>query len=97
MNRSRFVEPTSIIMQNSKRFVYVLRSMANPERQFVESTSNVSMRVAAHNAGHSPHTANHRPWKLAAVLQFASETAALRFEKYLKSSDGRTFMKLYLR
>ena len=84
------------MQQNAKRFVYVLRSMTDPERQFVESTSNVSMRVTAHNAGHSPQTTNHRPWKVASVLQFASEAAALRFEKYLKSSAGRAFMKLYL-
>lgn len=84
------------VHHNAKRFVYVLRSMSDPERQFVESTANVPMRVAAHNAGHSPHTANHRPWKVAAVLQFASEASALRFEKYLKSNAGRAFMKVYL-
>ena len=76
---------------DAKRFVYVLHSLATPDRQFIESASNVPMRVAAHNAGHSPHTAAHRPWKLVAVLQFASEATALRFEKYLKSAAGRAF------
>lgn len=83
-------------MQNGKRFVYVLRSVADPDRRFVEATSNVLMRVAAHNAGHSPQTANYRPWRVATVLQFASEASAIRFEKYLKSSAGRAFMKAYL-
>ena len=63
-----------------KRFVYVLHSLANPDRQFVESAANVPMRIAAHNAGHSPLTATHRPWKLVAVVQFGrrSHGAALR-------------------
>lgn len=76
-----------------KRFVYVLHSVADPERQFVESTSSVPARVAAHNAGRSPHTAAHKPWKLAAVLQFASEASAARFERFLKSSAGRAFAR----
>ncbi len=84
---------SSVVQQDTKRFVYVLQSVTDPARRFVESTSNVSMRVAAHNAGHSPQTAKYRPWKLAAVLQFANEASALRFEKYLKSGDGREFVK----
>lgn len=81
------------VSQDAKRFVYVLHSVAQPGRQFVESASNVPTRIAAHNAGHSPHTAAHRPWRLVAVVQFASEAAALRFEKYLKSSAGRSFSR----
>jgi predicted GIY-YIG superfamily endonuclease len=76
-----------------KRFVYVLHSLANPDRQFVESAANVPMRIAAHNAGHSPLTATHRPWKLVAVVQFGNEATAQRFEKFLKSSAGRAFSK----
>jgi putative endonuclease len=76
-----------------KRFVYVLHSLANPDRQFVESAANVPMRIAAHNAGHSPLTATHRPWRLVAVVQFGSEGTAQRFEKFLKSSSGRAFIK----
>jgi putative endonuclease len=78
-----------------KRFVYVLHSLSNPERQFVESAANVPLRMAAHNAGHSPLTAAHRPWKLVAVVQFGNEAAAQRFEKFLKSTAGRAFSKQY--
>ena len=83
----------SRVAQEIKRFVYVLHSVAHPERQFVESASNVSMRIAAHNAGHSPLTAAHRPWRLVAVFQFGNETVAQRFEKFLKSGPGRAFSK----
>jgi putative endonuclease len=81
------------VSQDVKRFVYVLHSLTNPDRQFVESAANVPMRIAAHNAGHSPLTATHRPWRLVAVVQFGSEGTAQRFEKFLKSSSGRAFIK----
>ena len=81
------------VSQDLKRFVYVIHSLADPERLFVEAAANVSMRIAAHNAGHSPQTATHRPWKLVAVVQFGNESTAQRFEKFLKSSAGRVFVK----
>jgi predicted GIY-YIG superfamily endonuclease len=81
------------LVSDAKRFVYVLSSRANPDRQFVESAANVSQRVAAHNAGHSPQTAAHRPWRLVAVVQFATENMAQRFEKFLKSGTGRAFSR----
>jgi putative endonuclease len=81
------------VSQDLKRFVYVIHSLTNPERVFVEAAANVSLRIAAHNAGHSPQTAAHRPWKLVAVVQFGSEGTAQRFEKFLKSGAGRAFVK----
>jgi predicted GIY-YIG superfamily endonuclease len=81
------------VSQDLKRFVYVIHSLANPERLFVEAAANVSLRIAAHNAGHSPQTATYRPWKLVAVVQFGNESTAQRFEKFLKSSAGRAFVK----
>ena len=79
--------------QDLKRFVYVVHSLANPERLYVEAAANVPVRLAAHNAGHSPLTAAHRPWRLVAVVQFGNESTAQRFEKFLKSSSGRAFIK----
>jgi len=40
-----------------KRFVYVLRSGSTPTRYYTGLTSDVAARLAAHNAGHSTHTA----------------------------------------
>lgn len=78
-----------------KRFVYVLQSVAQPDRQFVECTANVPARLATHNAGHSPLTASCRPWRLVAVVQFGSEHAALRFEKFLKTGAGRALARQF--
>jgi predicted GIY-YIG superfamily endonuclease len=87
------LQPLRDVPHDIKRFVYVLHSLTNPDRQFVESAANVPLRIAAHNAGHSPLTSAHRPWKLVAVVQFGSEATAQRFEKFLKTSSGRAFSK----
>src|SRR5688572_22629448 len=78
-----------------KRFVYVLQSVSQPDRQFVESTANVPARVASHNAGHSPLTASCRPWRLVTVVQFGTETSAVRFEKFLKTGAGRALARQF--
>ena len=80
---------------DTKRFVYVLQSLSQPDRQFVESAADVPARVATHNAGHSPLTAACRPWRLVAVVQFGNEGAALRFEKFLKTGTGRALARQF--
>ena len=76
-----------------KRFVYVLESLADPGRPYIGLTSHVRERLEAHNAGRSVHTARHKPWRLVAAIEFADETAANRFERYLKSGSGRAFAR----
>jgi predicted GIY-YIG superfamily endonuclease len=76
-----------------RRFVYVLRSVKDPDKHYVGVTADVAERLAAHNNGASPHTARHRPWKVVVLLQFADEQRAVDFEKYLKSDSGRAFAK----
>ena len=82
-------------MSGRKRFVYVLKNRDDDPRFYVGLASNVSERVAAHNAGHCPHTTAHRPWRLHVVVAFADEPAAIRFERFLKSGSGRAFAKQY--
>ena len=48
-------------MSNSKRFVYILRSINNPAAYYVGLTSDLEARLAAHNAGLSSYTAANRP------------------------------------
>jgi hypothetical protein len=43
-------------------FVYVLRSLSDPDRYSTGVTSNVRARLAAHNAGECVHTARNHPW-----------------------------------
>jgi predicted GIY-YIG superfamily endonuclease len=79
-----------------KRFVYVLRSDSDPERHYVGLTSDVDSRLEWHNHGPCGHTVEHRPWSLAAVIEFPTEQQAARFEQYLKNGSGRAFAKRHL-
>jgi predicted GIY-YIG superfamily endonuclease len=81
---------------DSKRFVYILRSASSPTRTYVGLTSNVAMRLKAHNAGQNPSTAAFRPWEVAVGVEFNAEDVAVRFEQYLKSGSGRAFTKRHL-
>jgi predicted GIY-YIG superfamily endonuclease len=75
------------------KYVYLLRSNGYPSERYVGMTDDLNRRVLEHNAGGSPHTAKHRPWKAVVVVRFDDDTKAAAFEKYLKSGSGRTFAK----
>jgi putative endonuclease len=78
---------------SGERFVYILQSVNDANRHYVGVTSDVAAKLASHNAGHSLHTARHRPWQLVVVVAFADEERAADFERYLKSGSGREFAK----
>jgi putative endonuclease len=80
-------------MSSSRRFVYILRSDSTPARHYVGLTSDVARRLVWHNTGQSGHTARDRPWRVLVSIEFATEQAAGRFERYLKSGSGRAFAK----
>ena len=79
-----------------KRFVYILRSQTDPSRHYVGVTSDVENRLEWHNHGPCGHTTHNRPWSLVVSMEFPTEQAAVRFEKYLKSGSGRAFTKRHL-
>ena len=76
-----------------KTVVYILRSDCDPEKHYTGLTSNVARRLAWHNAGQNVHTAANRPWSVIVTIEFHTEQAARRFERYLKSGSGRAFAK----
>jgi putative endonuclease len=79
------------------RVVYLLRSIANPERYYTGVTSDTATRLGFHNAGLSPHTADGAPWEVIVSISFAEPERAIRFEKYLKSGSGREFARRHFR
>jgi putative endonuclease len=81
--------------ESPRRCVYVLRSVADRDRYYVGRTANMADRLASHNAGESPSTTRYRPWQVVVLVQFVDETRAMEFEKFLKSSPGRGFVKTY--
>ena len=75
------------------RFVYILRSDSDPLRHYVGRTANLDNRVQWHNHGPCGYTRKHRPWSIVVSLEFPDESAAARFESYLKTGSGRAFAK----
>ena len=75
----------------AKRFVYIIRSVNHPQRRYIGVTSDVAVRVNAHNAGQNRSSASWKPWAIDVTIEFRTERMALRFEKYLKSGAGHAF------
>ena len=72
-------------------YVYLLRSISNPDQTYIGFTEDPKTRLAAHNHGQSSHTAKFKPWELIIYLAFRDRSKALSFEKYLKSYSGKAF------
>ncbi len=79
-----------------KRFVYIVRSDADPQRHYTGITSDPERRLEWHNHGPCGHTTEHRPWSFVVVMEFPTEKDAVPFEQYLKSGSGRAFTKRHL-
>jgi len=75
------------------KYVYLLQSLHHPRQRYIGKTSDVKSRLAAHNAGQSPHTSKYRPWKLCVALRFEDDQKAAAFEAYLKTGSGWSFAK----
>ncbi len=74
-------------------YVYLLRSINNPEKTYVGFTTDVQQRLETHNSGGSVYTKTDRPWKLITYLAFAEQDKATAFEKYIKVGSGYAFAK----
>lgn len=72
-------------------YVYMLRSIPNPDQTYIGFTKNLKNRLTSHNNGQSTHTSKFKPWKLITYIAFHDEDKARTFEKYLKSHSGKAF------
>ena len=77
-------------------YVYVLHSVADPDRHYVGVTSDLRDRLKRHNAGEVAHTSKSMPWEIDTYFAFRDESRAFAFERYLKSGSGRAFAKRHL-
>ena len=78
-------------------YVYILQSLSHPDQFYTGLCADVETRLAAHNAGQSPHTSKYRPWHLLSHHYFADTSVAAAFERYLKTGSGRAFAAKRLR
>jgi putative endonuclease len=74
-------------------YVYLLTSSYSPSRRYVGLTANLKQRLAEHNSGKLPHTAQFKPRQLVTYLAFSDKQKAARFERYLKSGSGHAFAR----
>jgi len=74
-------------------YVYILESLAYPEKYYAGYTVDIKKRLAKHNEGGSTYTSLNKPWKIKTAIAFDEKEKAQRFEKYIKSHSGRSFVK----
>ncbi len=74
-------------------YVYLLRSIRNPDQCYISETTDLKKRLAEHNAGLSIHTNKFRPWEIEVYLGFKDKVKAIEFETYLKHGSGHAFRK----
>lgn len=78
-------------------YVYILQSINHPGEFYTGLCEDIQSRLKGHNAGQSPHTSKHKPWKLISYTYFDRPEAAAAFERYLKGGSGRAFAAKRLR
>ena len=74
-------------------YVYILQSVAAPDRYYVGITGDLRARLDKHNAGDVAHTSKYAPWRIKTYIAFNDKLQAFAFEKYLKSASCRAFAK----
>jgi predicted GIY-YIG superfamily endonuclease len=72
-------------------YVYLLRSLSQPNQRYIGFTSDLKKRFKSHNQAASTHTAKYVPWQLVTYVAFENERKAREFEYYLKSGSGSAF------
>lgn len=77
-------------------YVYI-QSVDHPDQFYTGLCNDVESRLAAHNAGQSPHAAKYKPWRLISSHYFERAETAAAFERYPKSGSGRAFASKHLR
>jgi len=76
-------------------YVYILQNLIG--NFYIGFTSNLKKRIVQHNSDKVFSTRNKGPWKLIFYEAYLNKYDALRREKYLKSTKGRTTVKTMLK
>lgn len=73
-------------------YTYILKSTKIPGAVYKGWTKDLKSRLAQHNTGRSKYSSKYAPWEIESYFAFSSEQQAMDFERYLKSSSGKSFM-----
>ena len=74
-------------------FYYVYILLLSNNKLYTGSTSNLIERVDKHKNGYVISTKNKRPIKLIHYEAYMNKRDALRREKYLKTTEGKRFLR----
>ena len=75
-----------------KYYTYVLKSESD-EHLYIGFTSHLRKRVDEHNKGKVRSTKRRKPLSLVYYEEFGDKTSARKREIFLKSGQGRLFLK----
>jgi predicted GIY-YIG superfamily endonuclease len=59
------------------KYVYILQSVASPDRYYSGMTNDLKARIRKHNTGEVSHTSKFVPWKLNTYVAFSDEVKPL--------------------
>jgi predicted GIY-YIG superfamily endonuclease len=83
--------------EHAMTWVYLLRSLSDPDCVYIGLTEHLDERLAQHNSPkESGYTAKHQPWTIEVAIRFKERKKAQGFETYLKSGSGHAFAKRHL-
>ncbi len=75
-------------------FVYVL--LLSNRKKYIGQTNNLERRLSEHKSGKSKYTKGYKVEKLLYVEEYTTRKEAMDREKYLKSGQGREWLKQFL-
>ncbi|MCA9386525.1 GIY-YIG nuclease family protein [Candidatus Dojkabacteria bacterium] len=73
-------------------YVYILYS-ESLNKTYTGETSNLRKRLVGHKSGNTQTTRNSSDYKLVWYASSIDQLKAKKFERYLKTSSGRAFIK----
>ncbi|HBC85461.1 MAG TPA: excinuclease ABC subunit C [Lentisphaeria bacterium] len=76
-------------------YVYIL--LEKNGQLYTGFSEDLKQRIKDHNAGKVESTSGRRPLKLIHYEAYSMESDARRREKYLKTSEGKRFLKQQIR
>ncbi|MEW6100761.1 MAG: GIY-YIG nuclease family protein [Candidatus Omnitrophota bacterium] len=74
-------------------YVYVLKSLKNGKQYTGVTSKDPQLRLKEHNGGTNSFTRQNRPFQLVYTENFEDEQKARSREKFLKTGQGRRFIK----
>jgi len=74
-------------------YVYILQSINFPDKHYVGITEDLKHRLKEHNSANHKYSQRFEPWTIKNYFAFKDTEKAYLFEKYLKTSSGRSFCK----